>query len=44
MLEGYFSHPEEAKAKAVKGREGIKKNHNTALIIEDVVRRLSEIG
>ena len=44
LMREVFAHPEEAKAKAVKGREDIKKNHNTVSIIEDVVRRLSEIG
>ena len=44
LMREVFAHPEEAKAKAVKGREGIKKKHNTALIIENVVKRLTEIG
>lgn len=43
LMREVFTHHGEAKAKAVKGREFIKENHNTALIIEDVVRRLSLI-
>lgn len=43
LMREVFTHPEEAKAKAVKGREDIKNNHNTAWIIEDIVKRLREI-
>lgn len=43
LMREVFTHPDEAKAKAKKGREYIKKNHNVALIIDDVVKRLMEI-
>ena len=43
IMREVFTHPEEAKARAVKGREFIKKKHDTASIMEDVAKRLMEI-
>jgi len=38
-----FEHYDEAKAKAKKGREFVKKNHNTAFVVENVVKRLAKL-
>jgi len=43
LMREAFSHPEEAKAKGMRGRDFIKKKHNVSFIIEDVVKRLQKI-
>lgn len=43
LMREVFAHPDEAKAKAVKGREFVKHTNNTAVIIEKVIKRLCEI-
>ena len=43
LMREVFEHRDEAKAKAMRGRDFIKKEHNVAFIIEDVVKRLQEI-
>lgn len=44
LMREVFTHPEEARAKATKAREFVKQHHNTSFVIEDVVKRLSEIA
>ena len=43
LMREVFTHREEANNKAMKGREFVKKEHNTAFVIEKVVQRLLEL-
>lgn len=43
LMREVFEHRDEAKVKAMRGRQFIKKEHNVSFIIEDVVKRLQEI-